>query len=384
MKTECFPEDTLAKRPESSTIVPFEHGLMVLHEALDIEEFWQAATRSLRSALPVHNLSMSLSPSKDAPGSFRVSFPVADPKLYAAKIEAMVPVYAILARHPEARVLRLSDEVSIGSLIGTPFYRNFMEPEGWRYCASMIFRADGRLLGRLCLNRRAEQGDFTDGEMTLLKALHVQFNVAARRVCRFERERETNAIHTQNGHDDPATLLLDERYAPVFHNRAAVRICALWRLGADHARVLKPEFGLPEEIRLACEDLFAEWQRRPRKGRLAETEATRTVSHAGGLSANVQIVNVGPSAGAKIHFLVHLSHSGTREPDVSVLALLHRLTATEQAVANLVAWGLDNQHVATELRISVNTVRAHLHNIFNKLEVDSRGRLAVLLRLAVL
>jgi hypothetical protein len=29
--------------------------------------------------------------------------------------------------------------------------------------------------------------------------------------------------------------------------------------------------------------------------------------------------------------------------------------ATEQAVANLDAWGLNNQHVATELRISVNT-----------------------------
>ncbi|MFZ0708424.1 MAG: helix-turn-helix transcriptional regulator [Terrimicrobiaceae bacterium] len=383
MKTECFPEDT-AKHPRALALAPFEPGLLNLHEALDIDEFWQAATKALRSALPFHNMSMSLSPSKDAPGSFRVSFPVADPKLYAAKIEAMVPVYAILARHPKARVLRLSDEVSIGSLIGTPFYKNFMAPEGWRYCASMIFRADGRLLGRLCLNRRAEQGDFTDGEMTLLKDLHVQFHVAARRVCRFERERETNTILTQNGHDDPATLLLDERYAPVFHNRAAVRICTLWRLGADHARVLKPEFGLPEEIRLACQGLFTKWQRRPRKGRLAETEATRTVKHAGGLSANVQLVNVVLSTRVRIHFLVHLSCNGTREPDLSVLALLHRLTATEQAVANLVAWGLDNQHVATELRISVNTVRVHLHNIFHKLEVDSRGRLAVLLRLAVL
>ena len=384
MKTECFPEKPLAQRPRVSTLAQFEPGLLILHEALDIEELWQAVAKALRSALPVHNMSMSLSPSEDAPGALRVSFPVADPKLYAAKIEAMAPVYAILARHPEACVLRLSDEVAIESLIGTPFFKNFMQPEGWRYCASMIFRADGRLLGRLCLNRRAEQGDFTDREMTLLKSLHVQFNVAVRRVCRFERERETNTIHTQSANDDPATLLLDERYAPVFHNRAAVKICALWRLGADHARVLKLEFGLPEEIRLACEGLLAEWKKRPRKGRLTETEATRAVTHAGGLSANVQLFHAGLSTGAKTHFLVHLSHNGMREPDVSVLALLHRLTATEQAVANLVAWGLDNQRVATELRISVNTVRAHLHNIFHKLEVDSRGRLAVLLRLAVL
>jgi hypothetical protein len=79
----------------------------------------------------------------------------------------------------------------------------------------MIFRENGRMLGRLCLNRRADKGDFSDEEMTLLKALYVQFNVAARRVCRFERERKSNTIHAQNGHDEPATLLLDERCAPI-------------------------------------------------------------------------------------------------------------------------------------------------------------------------
>jgi DNA-binding NarL/FixJ family response regulator len=88
----------------------------------------------------------------------------------------------------------------------------------------------------------------------------------------------------------------------------------------------------------------------------------RTVTHIGGLTANVQLVNSGRSSGTETHFLVHLSHNGMREADMPVFALLHRLTATEQAVAKLVAWGLDNQHVATELRISVNTVRAHLHS----------------------
>ena len=101
----------------------------------------------------------------------------------------------------------------------------------------------------------------------------------------------------------------------------------------NQARVLKPQFGLPEEIRFACEDLSQEWQKRPRKGRLAGTEAMRTVTHAGGLTANVQLVNSGRSTGTKTHFLVHLSHNGTREREMPVLALLHRLTATEQAVA---------------------------------------------------
>ena len=107
------------------------------------------------------------------------------------------------------------------------------------------------------------------------------------------------------------------------------------------------------------------------------------VRHPGGLSANVQILRMGYSNAANVYYLVHLSHSGPREPDLSVLTLLHRLTTTERAVAKLVAWGFDNQEIANELWISVNTVRAHLHNIFHKLGVNCRGKLAVLLRLAV-
>ena len=248
----------------------------------------------------------------------------------------------------------------------------------------MIFRERRRILGWLWLNRRAAQGDFTTEEMTLVNALYVQFSVAAQRVCRFERERSVSRIQVQNGRDDPATLLLDERCAPIFHNRAAVRICALWRLGPEQARILKPEFHLPTEIRSACEDLGEAWQKCRRKGRLAETEVTRVVTHAGGLLANVQLLRMRPSTPAKVYFLVHLSSGGASEPDLSALALLRRLTTTEQAVAKLVAWGFVNQEIAKELWISVNTVRAHLHTIFHKLEVNSRGKLAVLLRLAVL
>jgi DNA-binding CsgD family transcriptional regulator len=382
MKTECSPVDAIAN-PRVSALAPCEPELLILHGALDIEQFWEAVIIALRSALMFHHSSMALLPAERFPGTLRVSNPVAHLKLYAAKIEAMAPVYAILARNPNACVLRLSDEVSIESLTGTPFYKNFMKPEGWWYSASMIFREGRRMLGRLCLSRRADQGDFTDEEMTLLNALYVHFNVAAQRVCRFEKERKADTVHAQSGTECPGTLLLDERCVAVFHNRAAVSICLLWRLGPVQARVVKPEFCLPEEIRSACEDLCAEWQKRPRKGRLAQTQAMRTVAHAGGLTANVQLLRMGRSYTAKTHFLVHLSQIATRGPDVSVLALMYRLTATEQAVAKLVAWGLDNQQVATELRISVNTVRSHLHNIFHKLGVNCRGKLAVLLRVAV-
>jgi DNA-binding CsgD family transcriptional regulator len=53
-----------------------------------------------------------------------------------------------------------------------------------------------------------------------------------------------------------------------------------------------------------------------------------------------------------------------------------RLTAQELAVAQLVARGLSNRQVASELFVSVKTVQFHLTRIYSKLRVRSRVELA--------
>ena len=73
MKTECFPGDAVAKHPRVSAFASCEPGLLILHAALNIEELWQAVTKSLRAALAVYNCSMSLSPSENGPGVLRVA-----------------------------------------------------------------------------------------------------------------------------------------------------------------------------------------------------------------------------------------------------------------------------------------------------------------------
>ncbi|HYZ77536.1 MAG TPA: response regulator transcription factor [Gaiellaceae bacterium] len=58
------------------------------------------------------------------------------------------------------------------------------------------------------------------------------------------------------------------------------------------------------------------------------------------------------------------------------------LTARERQIVDLIADGLSNKEIAQRLYIEVATVKNHVHNILEKLQVSKRGEAAAQLRLA--
>jgi DNA-binding CsgD family transcriptional regulator len=56
------------------------------------------------------------------------------------------------------------------------------------------------------------------------------------------------------------------------------------------------------------------------------------------------------------------------------------LTDSELKVVNLIAQGVTNRSVATQLHLSLYTVKNHVHNAFAKLGINSRSQLPQLMR----
>ena len=56
------------------------------------------------------------------------------------------------------------------------------------------------------------------------------------------------------------------------------------------------------------------------------------------------------------------------------------LTDSELKIINLIAQGATNRDVATQLHLSLHTVKTHVHNAFVKLGITSREQLAQLIR----
>jgi len=67
-------------------------------------------------------------------------------------------------------------------------------------------------------------------------------------------------------------------------------------------------------------------------------------------------------------------------PETSVDRLALTLTAREREIAPLLERGLSNKEIASQLNIEVATVKNHVHNLLEKLQVGSRGEAAARLR----
>jgi two-component system nitrate/nitrite response regulator NarL len=59
---------------------------------------------------------------------------------------------------------------------------------------------------------------------------------------------------------------------------------------------------------------------------------------------------------------------------------VRRLTAREREILQLIEQGLSNKDIARRLFIEVRTVKNHVHNILEKLQVSGRGAAAALIR----
>lgn len=101
------------------------------------------------------------------------------------------------------------------------------------------------------------------------------------------------------------------------------------------------------------------------------------------LLAAVRAVSAGrpilsPSVTAQL--IAAVSHRADRGTVTDARERLATLTERETEVAQAVARGLSNAGIASELFMSIGTVKAHIGHLFDKLGVDNRVQIALMVR----
>ena len=360
-----------------------ERPLLHLHAVNDVDSFWNAVQDVIGVAVPTCFIGLTLqhgpiSPriakaTKKLPGSF---FPI-------------MPIEKYFNAHPHRNILFISDFFSDARHFRrSSFYRDCMAPINGRCAIGLFFWDVRRLLAAIVVVRSVHQGELSRCEMRLMRHLHAQFQTALSRLRLLERERAERVAFEQFMRRVPLpTALLRWNLRLVYRNLAAAEFCTAWQRGFSGPRFIKLKAPLPPEILDQCRVLKKRWKQLSPLGLVPANFRGETVRHPTrrDLRATISLKQISSAAVARPQFLVEFESlhgnaaTGYQTSDAS-LSHLVRLTSREQNLAHLVCDGRSNQEIADKSGLSLETVKKHLHSIFNKLEVPSRSRLMTLLR----
>ena len=361
-----------------------EKPLLKLHSALDQVALWQAVQSVIDTVLPGSLIGLTLQHRPIQPMITKSTRAIPD------AFFDFTPLQQYLASHPRSRFVHARDVFpNRGRLLKSAFYRHYMAPQRRAHAVGLLFWRGHRLIGAIVIMRTAKQGEFTTGQMKLLRRLYPQFQTALRRLGSLEREHSARLALEEFIRRLPLpTILLRWNLKLVYQNQAAREFCALWQRGHYRAQVLKANLPVPHDILDGCRELKERWrneQQSPPMFVAAKSSWKAVVHHPNRrrLRAHLNLRQLSSLGVARPHFLIEceeLSSSSNGRHGVARLPHLAQLTRREQQVTRLVCEGRSNQEIADEARLSLAMVKKHLHSIFNKLEVPSRSRLMTLMR----
>jgi DNA-binding CsgD family transcriptional regulator/PAS domain-containing protein len=368
---------------QSITDPRLEKPLLHLHAAIDVDSFWNAVQDVIGAAVPTCFIGLTL---QHSPISPRIA--KATQKLPGGFFPS-VPIEKYFNTHPHRKVVFISDFFSDERHFRrSSFYRGCMAPINGRFAIGLFFWNARRLLAAIIVVRSVQQGELSRREMRFVCHLHAQFQTALGRLRSLERERAERVAFEQFMRRVPLpTILLRWNLRLVYRNQAASEFCGVWQGGFSGSRFSKLKAPLPPEILNQCRVLKKRWEQLTPLGIAPANFKDETVRHPTrhDLRATISLKQIDSAAVARPQFLIEfedLRENGAKRYQTSGASLSHlaRLTSREQDLARLVCDGHTNQEIADEAGLSLETVKKHLHSIFQKLEVPSRSRLITLMR----
>ncbi|MES2438255.1 MAG: helix-turn-helix transcriptional regulator [Verrucomicrobiota bacterium] len=348
-----------------------------LRDALNLMDLWRATVALLDAALPNLHYVAALPCVEDRPIFVISTVPGQDqPGYWERFLGCEPPLARVIAEKPQAGTAYLNDQWSDEELSNTAFYQQIMEPEGWWFAAGFLLWENGAFTGHIGMNRTREQGPYLPQERKLLEELHPHVAAAVRRVAAFDSERAKRAALEEVLKQAPdGMVILDWELRQVFRNRAADDFCRRWNESRGDTGVV-----LPDEVILAAGNLLSGSEsllRQPPAGKVGTPITELFHREIDGLQARIRLLHPREKQAIKPHCLIEFSRVLDR-PGYKPTASFS-LSVAERRVAELVAQGKSNPEVASELHLSIHTVRAHLREIFAKLNIRHRSELAAAL-----
>lgn len=291
-------------------------------------------------------------------------------KLWYSRIPVM-PIWMAADIDDPMSQLQVEDEEEVKK---TSFYLQWAKPQNLRdYCQTALVRR-AELGGGIGAASYEERHRFDDRDRTTLRLLAPHLRRAMLIGGLLDEGKYALQLY-RDLMDRIATgiMIVAETGKLVFANAAADRMLSQGKNIAARVGMLSPtslphKVGFEEAIARACSGVDSDLGLRGNGIPLPGTDGSAAVCYVLPLGKSDRRRALGPGMAA---VFVSTNAHGI-PPAVEVLSSLSGLTTREARIALMIADGSTANEAAASLGISINTVRTHIANVFEKTGVNSQ------------
>lgn len=354
--------------------------IRLIYEAVETPAHWHTVME--RIAESINGEWTVLWPSYSDPAETAISaWGRLDPAVLPAYVNHYASVNVIAQRieeaHPKTLVSYSHEVISDSELQKSEYYNDYLRPNHLFYTFGITIDLGLETPSVISSLRPKSAGPFGETEASILTALMPHIRQALRLNRQFGRLRsETEGLHTALNAFDVALFGLNANGMVVFHNHSAQEII---RAG-DGVVLSKGRLVATHSVQNA--DLQNLLMRTADTGNGSGTCAGGAVlltRKSGKPPLRLSIVPFSPSHSddfSKVVTLVFVADlARPSQSRATALRALHALTPTEAKLADCLIEGLELKVAAERLRLTENTARFHLKQIFRKSGVRSQSAL---------
>lgn len=284
--------------------------------------------------------------------------------------------------NPDNTVFKTDDVIPYSQLVKLDYYDSFLRPQN--LLGELIIRlySVNGISGVISLQRYQGHPVFEKGDVlkaSLLVPYLVNVFETANRLTNINDER-TLLEQWMESHSE-GIILLDSELKPMYTNSKARLFCLLLNEinGKKSYNAMSTEISIPQIIIQDCKNLIVPGE----ANNPLQNHSNRIVNIKNKKRYYLQYFPIIlPSSEQPVpHFIIFLNeltrYGGSNE---EILNEQHKLSRREEVIAQYAALGLTNKQIAAKLCISPFTVQNHLKSIFEKTGLNSRTKLANLVK----
>jgi DNA-binding CsgD family transcriptional regulator len=275
-------------------------------------------------------------------------------------------------------VFKTDDVIPYSQMVKLEYYYSFLRPQN--LLGELIIRLNSRdsTLGVISLQRYKEHQGFGKKDVrkaSLLVPYLVSVFETASRFTKVDNERILLEQWVES--QSEGVILLDSEYKHIYLNSKARFFCQL--LNGRHAKALcndiSPDFVIPNMIVQECKNLTT----MDEVNGIIQNHSNRILSIKNKTRYYLQYFSVILPLGERSapYFVIFLSELKRYDNSAEeIVTEQQKLSKREEVIARYASMGLTNKQIAERLCISPFTVQNHLKSIFEKTGLDSRTKLA--------